>query len=297
MLNDSIRVFLMVVEKKSFSKAAKALFLTQPAVSFQIQMLEDHYGTKLFDRISRNIILTEAGELLCKYANEMNDMQGSLERDMQELNTTTVGRLRIGASATIGEYIAPSVLADFKKHYPKVSLSLEVANSDEIEIAIHDTTLDIGLVEGPPIGKELESIPFLDDELVVITSPNHPWSELDTISVFELDRYPFISREKGSGTLAEIHSYMKKAGFSPNNLNIMMKLGSTKAIKTAVQNGVGFTIISRWAVKKELKNGTLAMIKLKEDKFKRQFRIVYHKKKFKTQANEEFIRFLKAEQF
>ena len=216
MLNDSIRVFLMVVEKKSFSKAAKALFLTQPAVSFQIQMLEDHYGTKLFDRISRNIILTEAGELLCKYANEMNDMQGSLERDMQELNTTTVGRLRIGASATIGEYIAPSVLADFKKHYPKVSLSLEVANSDEIEIAIHDTTLDIGLVEGPPIGKDLESIPFLDDELVVITSPNHPWSELDTISVFELDRYPFISREKGSGTLAEIHSYMKKAGFSPN---------------------------------------------------------------------------------
>ena len=296
MLNDSIRVFLMGVEKKSFSKAAKALFLTQPAVSFQSQMLEDHYGTKLFDRISRNIILTEAGELLCKYANEMNEMQGSLERDMQELNTTIIGRLKVGASATIGEYIAPEVLAEFKKRYPRVSLSLDVANSDEIEMAIHDTALDIGLVEGPPIGKDLESIPFLDDELVV-TNPNHPWSKLDSISVFELDRFPFISREKGSGTLAEIHSYMKKSGFAPYNLNVMMKLGSTKAIKTAVKNGIGFTIISRWAVKEELRDGSLAMIRIKEDKFKRQFRIVYHKKKFKTQANEEFIRFLKSREF
>ena len=103
MLNDSIRVFLMVVEKKSFSKAAKALFLTQPAVSFQIQMLEEHYGTRLFDRVSRNIILTEAGELLYKYATEMNDMQASLEKDMQELNNTLLGRLRIGASITIGD--------------------------------------------------------------------------------------------------------------------------------------------------------------------------------------------------
>ncbi|MBS5595349.1 MAG: LysR family transcriptional regulator, partial [Clostridiales bacterium] len=103
MLNDSIRVFLMVVEKKSFSKAAKALFLTQPAVSFQIQMLEEHYSTRLFDRVSRNIILTESGELLYKFATEMNNMQQHLEKDMQELNSTIIGRLRIGASNTIGE--------------------------------------------------------------------------------------------------------------------------------------------------------------------------------------------------
>ena len=230
MLNDSIRVFLMVVEKKSFSKAAKALFLTQPAVSFQIQMLEEHYGTRLFDRVSRNIILTEAGELLYKYATEMSDMQASLEKDMQELNNTILGRLRIGASVTIGEYIAPYILGNFKKHYPKVTLSLEVANSDEIEMAIHDTSLDIGLVEGPPVDKDLESVPFLDDELVVITSVDHPWSKLESISIFELDQYPYISREKGSGTRAEIEQHLKAAGFSPNNLNVMMRLGSTCAI-------------------------------------------------------------------
>lgn len=297
MLNDSIRVFLMVVEKKSFSKAAKALFLTQPAVSFQIQMLEEHYGTRLFDRVSRNIILTEAGELLYKFATEMNDMQMSLERDMQELNSSIIGRLKIGASTTIGEYLAPYILGTFKKRHPKVTLSLEVANSDEIEMAIHDTVLDVGLVEGPPVGKDLESIPFLDDELVVITSPDHPWAKLDSISVFELDKYPFISREKGSGTRAEIEHHLKLAGFSANNLNTSMTLGSTTAIKSAVKNGNGFTIVSRWVIKNDLKAGTLAMIKLKEDEFKRRFRIVYHKKKFKTQANEEFLRFIKSESF
>lgn len=297
MLNDSIRVFLMVVEKKSFSKAAKALFLTQPAVSFQIQMLEEHYGTRLFDRVSRNIILTEAGELLYKYATEMNDMQQSLEKDMQELNSTIVGRLKVGASTTIGEYIAPYILGTFKKRHPKVTLSLEVANSDEIEMAIHETVLDVGLVEGPPVGKDLESIPFLDDELVVVTSPDHPWSNLDSISVFELDKYPFISREKGSGTRAEIEHHLKLAGFSANNLNVMMKLGSTTAIKAAVKNGNGFTILSRWAIKDDLKDGSLVMVKLKEEEFKRRFRIVYHKKKYKTQANEEFLRFVKSEQF
>ncbi|MDO5742710.1 MAG: LysR family transcriptional regulator, partial [Vagococcus sp.] len=270
MLNDSIRVFLMVVEKQSFSKAAKALFLTQPAVSFQIQMLEEHYGTKLFDRVSRNIILTEAGELLRQYANEMNDMQKSLEDDMQELNSTIVGRLKVGASTTIGEYIAPSLLAKFKQFHPKVTLSLEVANSDEIEMATHDTSLDIGLVEGPSIGKDLESVPFLDDELVVVTSPDHPWASHGAISVFEFDKYPFISRERGSGTLMEIEYFLKKAGFSPNKLNVMMKLGSTMAIKAAVKNGIGFTVMSRWAIKEELQNGSLAMTRIKEDEFKRK---------------------------
>lgn len=296
MLNDSIRVFLMVVEKKSFSKAAKELFLTQPAVSFQIQMLEEHYGTRLLDRVSRNIIMTETGELLYKYATEMQHMQATLEKNMYALNSSTIGRLKIGASNTIGEYIVPYLLGSFKKYHPKVTLMLEVGNSDDIEMAVHDTSLDIGLVEGPPIGKDLESIPYLQDELVIVTNPNHPWRKLDKISVFELDRYPFISREKGSGTRAEIEQNLKAAGFSANNLNIMMNLGSTSAIKTAIKNSVGFSILSKWAIRDEIRDGSLAVINLKEDVFKRQFRIVYHKKKFQTQATEAFLSFLKTEQ-
>ena len=265
MLNDSIRVFLTVVEKKSFSKAAKALFLTQPAVSFQIQMLEEYYGTRLFDRVSRNIILTEAGHLLLKYANEMSRLQAELEKEMQDLTGSIKGKLKLGASTTIGEYIAPYILGSFKKMYPEVELSLEVSNSEDIEAAIHDTALDIGLVEGPPIGKDLESLPFLQDQLVLITSKDHPWSNLDSISVFELDKYPFISREKGSGTRMEMEQHLKKAGFSANNLNVIMELGSNSAIKAAVESGLGVAMISRWAVQDSVRAGVLAQVKLKED--------------------------------
>lgn len=295
MLNDSIRVFLTVVEKKSFSKAAKALFLTQPAVSFQIQMLEEYYGTRLFDRVSRNIILTEAGHLLLKYAEEMSRLQAELEKEMQDLTSSIKGKLKIGASTTIGEYIAPYILGAFKKMYPEVELSMEVSNSEDIEAAIHDTALDIGLAEGPPIGKDLESLPFLQDQLVLITSKDHPWSNLESISVFELDKYPFISREKGSGTRMEMEQHLKKAGFSANNLNVIMELGSNSAIKAAVESGLGVAMISRWAVQDSVRAGVLAQVKLKEDEFERTFRIIYHKKKFRTQASEEFLRFLKSD--
>ena len=258
-------------------------------------MLEEYYGTRLFDRVSRNIILTEAGHLLLKYANEMSRLQAELEKEMQDLTGSIKGKLKLGASTTIGEYIAPYILGSFKKMYPEVELSLEVSNSEDIEAAIHDTALDIGLVEGPPIGKDLESLPFLQDQLVLITSKDHPWSNLDSISVFELDKYPFFSREKGSGTRMEMEQHLKKAGFSANNLNVIMELGSNSAIKAAVESGLGVAMISRWAVQDSVRAGVLAQVKLKEDEFERTFRIIYHKKKFRTQASEEFLRFLKSD--
>lgn len=296
MLNDSIRVFLTVVDKKSFSKAAKALFLTQPAVSFQIQMLEEYYGTRLFDRVSRNITLTEAGDLLLQYANKMSKLQSELEREMQELTGTIKGRLLIGASTTIGEYIVPYLLGAFKRKYPEVEISLEVANTEDIETKIHDTSLDIGLVEGPVSVKDIEKDVFLKDQLVLIIPHDHPWAKQEKISVFELDKYPFISREKGSGTRIETEQHLKKVGFSANNLNVIMELGSTSAIKAAVESGLGMSIISKWAAKEKVKLGHLAQVGFKEDNFEREFAVIYHKKKFRTQAAEEFLRFVKSEE-
>ena len=297
MLSDSLKVFITVADKKNFSKAAKALNLTQPAISFQIQTLEQYYQTKLFDRINRHVKLTETGELLLEYALSMNDLQSELERKMQQLTGHVKGQLMIGASRTVGEYVLPYVICKFKEDYPDVDVTLEIYNTKHVEEKVMGRYLDIGLVEGAPVDKDLESIPFLDDELVVITSVDHPWSKLESISIFELDQYPYISREKGSGTRAEIEQHLKAAGFSPNNLNVMMRLGSTNAIKSAVRNGYGFTIVSRWAIKDDLKMGNLAMVKIKEDEFKRRFRIVYHKKKFKTQAAEEFLKFIESETF
>ncbi|MGI6226430.1 MAG: selenium metabolism-associated LysR family transcriptional regulator, partial [Peptococcales bacterium] len=293
MLNDNIKIFLAVAEKRNFSKAAKSLFLTQPAVSFQIQMLEQYYGTVLFDRVNRNITLTAAGELLLKYANELSVLQAQLEREMQELTGNIKGKLLIGASTTIGEYILPYVVGCFKKKYPEVDVSLIIGNTGDIESRIQDTTLDVGLVEGPVNGKDLIKEKFLDDELILIAPIGHPLTINKKISIFELSKYPFISREKGSGTRHIMESAFKKVGFDPQKLNIIIEIGSTTAIKAAVNNGLGVAIVSKWTVQEMLKQNKLATVQIDEIKFERQFMVIYHEKKFRTQAVYEFLKFLR----
>jgi len=296
LVNDSIRVFLAVAEKRNFSKAAKSLFLTQPAVSFQIQMLEQYYGTVLFDRVNRNITLTAAGELLLRYAQDLSILQANLEKEMQELTGTIKGRLMLGASTTIGEYVLPYLVGRFKKQFPEVDVSLVVANTEDIETSIINTTLDVALVEGPVNGKDLNTEKFLDDELVLITQIDHPWVNNKRISVFELNQYPFITREKGSGTRHIMENAFRKVGFDLNNLNIIMELGSTTAIKAAVASGLGVSIISEWAAKDSVKLNKLATIAINETKFERQFTVIYHEKKFRTKAAYEFLNFLRSEE-
>ncbi|MFZ7103141.1 MAG: selenium metabolism-associated LysR family transcriptional regulator [Peptococcaceae bacterium] len=296
MLNDSIRVFLAVAEKRNFSKAAKSLFLTQPAVSFQIQMLEQYYGTVLFDRVNRNITLTAAGELLFKYTKEMSELQAELEKEMQNLTGTIKGRLLIGASTTIGEYILPYLVGSFKRKYPDVDVSLVVANTEEIENSILDTSLDVGLVEGPVRGKDLVIEKFIDDELLLIVPVDHPWAQSKKISIYDLDKCPFISREKGSGTRHIIENTLRKFAVDPHKLNIIMELGSTTAIKAAVCNGLGVSIVSKCAVQDLLKYHKVCTVSIQETKFERQFTVIYHEKKFRTQAVYELLKYLKDEE-
>lgn len=296
MISDGNKIFLTVADKKSFSKAAKTLFLTQPAVSFQIQMLEEYYGARLFDRVNRNINLTEAGNLLLKYAKQMRQLQNQLEKEMQELTGTISGRLLIGASTTIGEYIVPYLLGAFKRKYPELQLSLKVGNTEDIENQIHDTTLDIGLVEGPIVNKGIAQELFIKDKLVLITPPDHPLAKKEKVSVFELDKYPFISRENGSGTRIEIEQHLEEVGLSPKKMNVILELGSTSAIKRAVQSGLGISIISQWAAREKVKRGQISQSFFIENSFERDFTIIYHEKKFRTQAVEEFINFLKTKE-
>lgn len=295
MLNDSIRVFLTVAEKKNFSHAAKALSLTQPAVSFQIQTLEQYYGTILFDRVNRNITLTAAGELLKEYALHMNKLQSELEREMQKLTGKVKGELQIGASTTIGEYILPRLIGSFKKKYPEVMVSLEINNTLEIAKSVLENSLDIALVEGPVTNSNLIVEDFLDDELVLIVPPTHPWANREEISIEELKEYPFISREKGSGTRSVTEKAFKKIDFPLTNLKINMELGSTTAIKAAVINGLGVAIVSKYAVAEDVRLGKLVVVPIKEIKFKRKFIIIYREGKFQTQAANKFLQYLETQ--
>ena len=247
MLSDSMRVFITVAEKKNFSKAAKALSLTQPAVSFQIQTLEQYYQTMLFDRVNRHIKLTSAGELLLEYAIHMNNLQAELEKNMQQLTGHVKGELLIGASTTIGEYILPFIVGDFKKDYPDVNVTIDIMNSEQVENLVSNRNIDIGIIEAPAKNPNLEVTEFLQDEMSLIVPVDHPWTAKGKITLEELKEEPFIIREPGSGSRLVVEQAMIDADFDVETLNIVMELGNTNAIKAAVISGLGMAIISKWA--------------------------------------------------
>ena len=305
MLSDSMRVFITVADKKNFSKAAKALSLTQPAVSFQIQTLEQYYQTMLFDRVNRHVKLTAAGELLLDYAVHMNNLQAELERNMQQLTGYVKGELLIGASTTIGEYILPYVVGSFKQDYPDVNVTIQIMNTNDITNAVKNRTFDLGVVEGPIDVTEcicgcndenaqqtLTAQNFLEDELVLAIPSNHPLAEKTSITLEELKDLPYITREPGSGSRLIFEQALIDADFDIEDLNIIMELGSTTSIKSAIMGGLGVSTISKWAVQDLVKAGKVAVLNIEGLTLKRSFNIILNQDKFQSEATGKFLDFL-----
>lgn len=293
MLSDSMRVFITVADKKNFSKAAKALSLTQPAVSFQIQTLEQYYQTMLFDRVNRHVKLTAAGELLLDYAIHMNNLQAELERNMQQLTGHVKGELLIGASTTIGEYILPYVVGSFKQDYPDVNVTIQIMNTKEISSAVESKTFDLGIIEGPLEQSDvIEAHNFLEDELVLAIPSDHPFAKKESITLEELKELPYITREPGSGSRLIFEQALIDADFDIEDLNIVMELGSTTSIKSAIMGGLGVSIISKWAVQDLVKDGKVAALNVQGLTLKRSFHIILNQEKFHSEATGKFLDFL-----
>jgi len=292
MLSDNMRVFITVAEKKNFSKAAKALSLTQPAVSFQIQTLEQYYQTILFDRVNRHIKLTAAGELLLDYAVRMSNLQAELEKNMQQLTGHVKGELLVGASTTIGEYILPFIVGDFKKEYPDVNVTIQIMNTEQIEEMIENRSFDVGLIEGPVEYGDMDSSEFLGDELVVIVPSDHPWAKKGMVTLEELRVEPFITREPGSGSRLEFEQAMIDAEFDVETMNIVMEIGNTSAIKAAVISGLGVAVISKWAINDVVRMGKIKPVKIQGVDMKRRFKIITSEEKFQSEAAAKFIDYL-----
>ena len=293
MLSDSMRVFITVADKKNFSKAAKALSLTQPAVSFQIQTLEQYYQTMLFDRVNRHVKLTAAGELLLDYAIHMNNLQAELERNMQQLTGHVKGELLIGASTTIGEYILPYVVGSFKQDYPDVNVTIQIMNTKEISSAVESKTFDLGIIEGPLEQSDvIEAHNFLEDELVLAIPSDHPFAKKESITLEELKELPYITREPGSGSRLIFEQALIDADFDIEDLNIVMEFGSTTSIKSAIMGGLGVSIISKWAVQDLVKAGKVAALNVQGLTLKRSFHIILNQEKFHSEATGKFLDFL-----
>lgn len=297
MEDHKLKVFCTVAETKSFSKTSEIIHLTQPAVSLQIQALEEIYETKLFDRSSSTVTLTPAGEVLYKYAKEILALYASAEKVIGEITGLVKGSISVGASSTIGNYMLPAVIADFKKTHPKIKVHLLVGNTKRVVELLNAGNIDLGLVEGEVTRQKMVVDKLLPDELLLIVPTHHPWAKKKEISVSEITKEPFIVREGGSGTRQMIEKFLASFGISPQDLRISMILGSTEAIKQAVETGLGVSIVSRWAARKESRFGSLHLIKFKEQKMVREFSLITNKGSVSTHAVDEFLTYVKSYPF
>ena len=290
MADRRLQVFYTVAKQLSFTKAAEALFMTQPAVTFQVKQLEEQFNTRLFDRSHGRIALTSAGELVFDYAERILKLSAELEIRMAEMSGEVSGPLLIGASLTIGEFILPRVIGEFKARYPRVQMHLTVGNSETIENRVADRSIDLGFIESPSHSPSLETQIIGEDELVVICAPGHELARNRRLVPAQLAGRPYVSREVGSGTREFADRHFRQHGVSLDELNVVMELGSTVAIKSVVETGLGFSIVSRATVPKELRLGTLVAIPL-EPSLIRILSLVYPAETFRTRRLSAFVEF------
>ena len=254
-------LFRAVAEARGFSRAAESVHVSQPAISMQVGELEAQLGLTLFHRLPRGVKLTAAGQLLLDYARRLGALADEAERAMAEVKGLCRGRLAVGASTTIGVYLLPDLLGDYRRRYPDIDLQFDISNTEDIENRLVDGTLDAGLTEGlPPKRDELESAVFLRDELVPIGRPDHPRLKTgsEPFTLRQLCAEPMIVREAGSGTREVIENALAKRGHKLQR--IPMILGSTEAIKRAVAADLGVAIVSHLTIQTELASGQLAIL-------------------------------------
>jgi len=275
MLDFRLKVFYTVAQTLNFNKAAEKLFISQPAVTKHIHELEQHFGLTLFNRKHKRITLTNEGEIVKQYAQTIFDQYQKLDFELNLLKNKTAGILRIGASTTIAQYIIPPVLASFHKRFPDVTMHLNNANSHDIEHMLLTGSIDLGIVEGINTNTDLKYLPYMKDEIVLVTSVNNKSLKKDTISLKDLEKFPLIMREEGSGTFDIIRNTLRKSGFDPAGLKIEMQLGSTEAIKNYLIHSNAFAFLSVYGIRTELSSNKLQIIDIKELEINRMLSFAY----------------------
>jgi DNA-binding transcriptional LysR family regulator len=287
-----LRVFCEVVEKKSFSRASEAVFLSQPTVSLQIRALEQELATRLLDRQGREVSVTGSGKLLYGYAKKILQIADEAEQAIAKLKGLTMGEIIIGASTIPGEYILPGLLAEFKAKYPGIEINLVIGDTKEIIGKLLDSEVEIGVVGQRGGSEKLVFRGFSNEKLVLIAPVHSPLLPDDQITLGELTKVPFILRESGSGTRGSIERSLREVGMKETDLNIVMRVGSTEAVKKAVESGAGVSIISERAIENEIKLGLLKKVPIKDMELQREFFIVYRRGRSHSPATRALLIFL-----
>ena len=290
-----LKTFQEIVRLGSFSETAKKLGISQPAVTFQVQKLEQELGVRLIDRSQRNITLTQAGKRLLKFAEGVGEEREKLRHDLEQLRDKVFGELNIAASTIPGEYLLPTLLAKFKQRYPAVKIQVDVSDSLTVINKIDNNTYEVGFCGVKPDEKELASYKMADDEIVLIVFPGHPFAGKGEVAAEELESEPFIFRETTSGTQQSLENLLGKAGLDIRHWTPHLILGSTQAVVAAVAAGAGIAFVSNLAIKQYAAQGLVQQVNVKGLRLKRDFYCIYRQEKIATRLLEEFIDFIKTE--
>ncbi len=284
-----LKTFITLAKVGHFNRAAEELFLTQPAVSTHIKTLEDYYGFPLFQKFDQKYVLTEPGKILYAYAEKIFNILNEAKRSLDGFNKLEFGSLFIGASSNIGVYMLPGLLGKFKKRFPKVDINVSIGPTYQIEAKMLSNEIDIGIVEAPTRSAEIVSGFQWEQNLVLIVSPLHHWARLKQIEPSQLKNEPFVVGEKGSGT----RKVMEEAlGGVVKEMKVFLELGSTEAVKKAVEENLGISIVMECSVARELKLKALKKVMISGVNLKKRVSVIHLKEKYLTPTFNEFVRFL-----
>jgi DNA-binding transcriptional LysR family regulator len=284
-----LEVFLKVYETKSFSKASKILYLTQPTITLHIKDLEETLGVKLLDRNTRKVIPSKAGKIIYEYGKEIIKLLKEMERELELYRDEKKGMVEIGGSTIPGQYILPKIIKGFKEKYSEISIFLKVGDSREIVEKVIKGEFDLGMVGAVFKNKDLIFKSCYEDEIVLIAPPDFSEDEIDLGKLYKI---PLIKREEGSGTWKNAIENLQKKGLDIMKLNIIGEMGSTEAIKEAVKSGLGCGFVSSLAIELENKLNLIKVVKIKDVSIKRKFYLIYPKVKKLAPSEEKFIDFI-----
>jgi DNA-binding transcriptional LysR family regulator len=266
-----LQVFHTVARRLNFTRAAEELFISQPAVTRHIQELEQQFKVKLFERNGTRIRLSPAGQRLLEHTEELFAIYRNIEFDMSSLVRQHKGRLLLGGSMTTAPYVIPPILAQFHGRYPEVEVSLITGNTQQIEHALEQQEIDLGIVEGRSRHASIRYTEFMKDEIVLVSNPGHPLVKKSVIRPEELTRIPLLLREPGSGSLEVLSHALKGIGIKLSALKKEMQLNSTEIIKSYLLHAPCMAFLSIHAVQKELQNKECVLIDVKGLKIERGF--------------------------
>ncbi len=297
MEDSRLKAFCFVVEMKSFSKAAEASFVTQSAMSHLIKNLEDELGGKLLNRSGKAVTPTSAGKILYAYAKRILEDYKAMENDIYGIVKKTKGPLYLGASMTAAKYLLPQVFYDFAKIYPEVRINLSVSGTEKIVFQLHQGKIDVGIVEGTIKDKKIICKEIARDEIVLIASDDNPLTKKKVVIPKDLIYQPHIMPEAGSGTREFIDEFLYMMKIDPQDINVIMTLGDPELLVRMVQSGLGVSFVSKWAVFKTIKEGTIKILKMPGKRLYRKFYLISLEKEPSTMAARTFLEFVKAFRF